>query len=74
MEKVPSMKNFDALIVSGSERSVYDRVSWYVDVSNVLNETRKMGKPIFGICFGHQIMAATFGGDVRRSSRHDLLV
>ena len=71
MEKVPSMKNFNALIVSGSERSVYDRVSWHVDVSNVLNETRKMGKPIFGICYGHQIMAATFGGDVRRSSRHD---
>ena len=70
-DQVPSMKNFDALVVSGSEKSVYDDISWYVDVSNTLHESRKMGKPIFGICFGHQIMASTFGGEVRRSSQND---
>ena len=68
MDQVPSMKNFDALIVSGSERSVYDDISWHDDVSRALHESREMGKPIFGICFGHQIMASTFGGEVRRSS------
>ena len=73
MNQVPSMKNFDALIVSGSERSVYDDISWHNDVSHALHESRKMGKPIFGICFGHQIMASTFGGEVRRSSRNDFV-
>ena len=68
MDKVPSMRNFDALIVSGSERSVYDEISWHDDVSHALHASREMGKPIFGICFGHQIMASTFGGEVRRSS------
>ena len=71
MDQVPFMKNFDALIVSGSERSVYDDISWHDDVSEALQESRKLGKPIFGICFGHQIMASTFGGEVRRSSRED---
>ena len=73
IDQVPSMRNFDALVVSGSERSVYDDISWYVDVSDTLNESRKMGKPIIGICFGHQIMASTFGGEVRRSSRDDFV-
>ena len=68
MDRVPSMRNFDALIVSGSERSVYDDISWHDDVSHALHESRETGKPIFGICFGHQIMASTFGGEVRRSS------
>ena len=68
MDKVPSMRNFDALIVSGSERSVYDEISWHDDVSHALHTSREMGKPIFGICFGHQIMASTFGGEVRRSN------
>lgn len=73
MDHVPSMRNFDALIVSGSERSVYDEISWYLDVCHALYESRDMGKPIFGICFGHQIMASTFGGVVRRSSEDDFL-
>ena len=68
MDQVPSMRNFDALIVSGSERSVYDEISWHDDVSHALHASREMGKPIFGICFGHQIMASTFGGEVRRSN------
>ena len=67
IDQVPSMRNFDALIIGGSERSVYDDISWHVDVSQALRESRKMGKPIFGICFGHQMMALTFGGEVRRS-------
>ena len=39
IDQVPSMRNFDALVVSGSERSVYDDISWYVDVSDTLNES-----------------------------------
>ena len=73
MDQVPSMRNFDALIVSGSERSVYDEISWHADVSHALYESREMGKPIFGICFGHQIMASTFGGEVRRSTGDDFI-
>ena len=73
IDQVPSMRNFDALIVSGSERSVYDDISWHDDVSHALHESREMGKPIFGICFGHQIMASTFGGEVRRSNEDDFI-
>ena len=73
MDRVPSIRNFDALIVSGPERSVYDDAPWHVDFSNALNESREMSNPILEICFGHQIMASTFGGKVRRLSRDDFV-
>ena len=31
IDQAPSMRNFDALIVSGSERSVYDDIPWHDD-------------------------------------------
>ena len=32
----------------------------------LLLETKKAGKPIYGICFWHQIMADTFGGKAEK--------
>ena len=32
-----------------------------------------MGKPIFEIRYGHQIIASTFGGEAQRSSRDDIV-
>ena len=34
---------------------------------NLLLKTKQASKPIYGICFGHQIMADTFGGKAEMS-------
>ena len=61
-EALPTLDTFDGVIVSGSEHGVYDPTSWNYDLRCFLLACKALLKPIFGICFGHQIMADTFGG------------
>lgn len=59
---LPEVGDFDGLVVSGSELGVYDDVAWQAPLRRLLLEVRDAGKPVFGICFGHQIMADVYGG------------
>lgn len=54
------------VIVSGSEMGVYDSAPWIGPLRENLLAHRLAGTPIFGICFGHQIMADTFGGKAEK--------
>jgi GMP synthase-like glutamine amidotransferase len=64
---LPQAGDFDGLIVSGSEFGVYDNTDWMAPLRRLLLDTRAAGKPLFGICFGHQIMADTFGGRAEKA-------
>lgn len=66
-EPMPGVSAFDGLLVSGSELGVYDAAAWMAPLRGLLTETKAAGKPIFGICFGHQIMADTFGGKAEKA-------
>jgi GMP synthase-like glutamine amidotransferase len=64
----------DALILLGSDWTVYDelrRTSVEVEMSLVRNSAFH-GVPIFGICFGAQVISKSFGGDVVRGSRPEI--
>lgn len=65
---LPAVGDFDGLLLSGSEYGVYDDTPWMAPLRRLLNETRAARKPIFGICFGHQIMADTFGGKAEKAA------
>ena len=66
----PSLDGHDLVLLLGSEWSVY----WPEVAANVsaevalLHEAARRGVPVFGICFGNQVMAHAFGGDVYRAS------
>ena len=66
-EPLPTVDAFDGLLVSGSEKGVYDDTPWNKPLRALLEETQAARKPIFGICYGHQIMADTFGGKAEKA-------
>ena len=54
----------DFIVVTGSRSNVSDWQSWMDEVADLI---RSAEVPIIGICFGHQIIAAAFGGKVIRA-------
>jgi len=59
---LPDLSEFDGVILSGSEFGVYDDPPWMQRLRDFLRDLRAARIPSFGICFGHQIMADTWGG------------
>lgn len=60
-----SGKAADAFFITGSATSVYDPVPWVGELRSWLQQLDE-STPLVGLCFGHQIMASAFGGEVRR--------
>lgn len=59
----------DGIIISGSEKGVYDTPAWMLPLRENLAAHRAHGTPMFGICFGHQIMADLFGGRAEKADK-----
>ena len=59
-------KNPSAIILSGGPSSVYAEHAPTID-----KEIFSLGVPIFGICYGFQVMAATLGGVVSRTGKSE---
>lgn len=71
----PDPREFDLVVPMGSPWPVYDTDligSWVKPEMEMLREADEAGVPVLGICFGGQLLAATHGGDVRRSERPEL--
>ncbi len=56
----------DAIVITGSRRNVTMWENWMDDVVKLIRTTTV---PLYGICFGHQIIAHTFGGRVERAEK-----
>ena len=54
----------DAIVITGSRRNVTMWEGWMDDVVELIRETTT---PLYGICFGHQIIAHALGGKVERA-------
>jgi GMP synthase (glutamine-hydrolysing) len=63
----PAMEAADAVLVLGSPHGVYDtHIEWIPRQRALLAARLAARRPIIGICFGAQIMAAAAGGDSAR--------
>ena len=58
----------DAFIISGSRSSVYDDERWIRELEAFVRGAIEVDAPIFGICFGLQLMSQALGGSVQRAA------
>jgi len=50
-------KAFDLFVITGSKASVYDDEQWINDFVVYVKQLHGQNRKLFGICFGHQIIA-----------------
>lgn len=63
-EAPPPADGFAGALVTGSAAMVSDRHDWSERAAGWLREAAAGGLPVFGICFGHQLLAHALGGRV----------
>jgi GMP synthase-like glutamine amidotransferase len=68
----PDPRDFDALVVMGAPWGAWDDETigtWLLPEMEWLREADELGVPVFGICFGGQLLARAHGGSVARAPR-----
>jgi GMP synthase (glutamine-hydrolysing) len=66
---LPEPTTFAGIVVTGSASSVTDREEWVVEGEAYLRSVVAAKVPVFGICFGHQMLGQALGGLVQRNPR-----
>ncbi|GAB2629088.1 glutamine amidotransferase [Novilysobacter erysipheiresistens] len=68
-EPLPNREGFAGVIVSGSAAMVTQRLDWSEAAAAWLRDAAHAGLPLFGICYGHQLLAHALGGEVGDNPR-----
>ncbi len=66
---LPKASEFDGMLITGSAAGVYEDHAWIAPLEELIRDAAAAGKPQVGICFGHQLMAQAFGGEVKKSDK-----
>lgn len=62
--ELPHKDNVAAVVITGSHAMVTDRAEWSEKIIAWLPQIVNAGIPVFGICYGHQMLAKAMGGQV----------
>ena len=57
----------DGWLVTGSKHGAYEDHAWIPPLEGFIRAIRDAGRPLVGICFGHQIIAQALGGRVEKA-------
>ena len=59
-----SIDDADAWIITGSKHGVNDGDDWIENLAAFVRKIDGHGRPLVGVCFGHQLLAHALGGSV----------
>lgn len=59
-----SVFDYDGYLITGSLQSAYNDIPWIHDLKEFVRLAITSGRPVGGVCFGHQLMAEAMGGKV----------
>ena len=61
-----SIKAADGWLITGSRHGAYEDHDWIPPLEDFIREIHSNGRPLIGVCFGHQIIAQALGGKVEK--------
>jgi GMP synthase-like glutamine amidotransferase len=64
-----SIDECDAYLITGSRHSVYEDQPWIHRLADFVRELDAAQHTLIGICFGHQLIAHTLGGETRAADQ-----
>jgi len=68
-ESPPDRRGFAGVLITGSGAMVTERADWSERTADWLRDAAHAGLPLFGICYGHQLIAHALGGTVDYNPR-----
>ncbi len=68
-KETPADTSWAGIIATGSPASTYDDEAWIARSEDFLRRAADREVPIYGVCFGHQLVAQAFGGTVEPCPR-----